>query len=188
MDGGPMGPGNQRDLLESIPGKHKTVEIDDHPHKGILATFIFGLPGMLILWVAFRCAQDFFHTHHLDDLGWAVILGLFGALFVFPLVLVLYITFDSSRYLPLDVVSKRLHVSEEALVQIIEEKSLLLPRYMVNGRALYRLKAFDSLSLLRASEKPLNSAELVRAGSDPQTPSEQLLRESPLPDSPETPA
>lgn len=162
-----------RDIRESIPGKNKTVRFDDkHPYLSALAVFLlFSVFGLLMIWAAPQMFVENLSRHDFGGMAAALLMALLGAVVTLPGVLAFYVASDSSRCLPMEVLSQRLNVPEEALYQIAEEKGILVPRYEVRGRALYRPRDFDCLRLLRASTPPVKPDELLRAGSDRSTPS-----------------
>jgi hypothetical protein len=145
MDGG-IGPHGSpsRDLREFIPGKNKTVVLEGHPAGGIIGGLFFGVPGMLLWWIAFGEFQKFLLKQDATGLGWTVVLGLFGSILLFPLVLMLYVAFDSWRCLALYDLCDRLNVSENVLRQFIKENGIGA-RYVVEGIRVYRLGEFKVL-------------------------------------------
>ena len=170
------------DIRDSIPGTNRTVRLYGPPLNCIVGALIFLPPGAGCLWGAGIGSLQFLSQHDFARaVGWLVSLGLFGSVFTFVGALLLYIAFDASRCLSINALSKRLNVSEEALVKAAREKGVYAPRYSIQGRAVYRPGDFDSGQLLRASEMPVKSEELLRAGFDTQTPPNQLLRESTSP-------
>jgi uncharacterized membrane protein len=168
-----MVPGRARDIRESIPGKNKTVRFDDkHPYLSALAVFLmFSVFGLLLLWAAPKMFVANLVKHDFGGMAAALFMALFGVVMTFPGVLAYYLAIDSSRCLPMDELSQRLNVPEEALHKIAREKGIHVPRYEVRGRALYRPGDFDALSLLRASTPPVTPDALLRADSDRPTSS-----------------
>ena len=178
MDG-PMVPirgGQTGNLLELIPGRDKTVGLDDHPLAGILGGLFFALPGSLVLWVLVPECPKSLLNRDFAGAGLAAFGALFGALFVFPLCLYVYVLIDSSRCKSIDELTVRLGVPEDAVRQVAREKGVVA-RYNVKGRSVYRTRDFDSLRLLRASEAD-ESRELLRAPAQRTATDDILLRTS----------